>query len=141
MNKKWIWTPNVCLNDLYFDKPYLKYDEFVLDKKQIELEKELFDDNYVEFQDIERNLFSFYGSNRIFDSAEIVNNLYYKETNIIGLSINNLQNILPINDLIYNTEYNSYLSDSFGVIFWIDNNKIESVSIYKSYVSTYYSKK
>ena len=127
--KKWIWIPNIRLNDLYFDKPYNKYDEFVSDKQIVEYDDGLFDDDEVTYQYDNVGIFTFYQHSKVFRGAEIKSNLYYNGQNLIGLTVKQLKKILSIDDLILSKDGYYYSSKKLNASFWIDNNQVESVSI------------
>ena len=127
--EKWIWIPNIRLNDLYFNKSYNQYDKFISDKQIVQYDNGLFDDNEVTYLYDNVGIFTFYYKEKIFNGAEIKSNLFYNNKNLIGLTVKELQQILATDDLILSKDGYYYSSEKLNALFWIENNKVVSISI------------
>lgn len=103
--KKWNWIPTIKINELHFDKIYPDYKK-ILD----ELNANIFSEN----EDIYDSF--------IFEENGI-NSLIYFEKNWRN------KKIFGYDSLVLD-KYDSVDCDDIRAIFWFENNKVESVTVY-----------
>ncbi|WP_415771457.1 hypothetical protein ACMYUL_00230 [Neisseria sp. CP9] len=127
--KKWNWIPTIKINELYFDKIYLDYKK-ILD----ELNANIFSENediYDSFIFEENGIKSliYFEKNSQFAGMEIKNNLFYKDINLISKDIEEIKKIFGYDSLVLD-KYDSVDCDDIRAIFWFENNKVESVTVF-----------
>lgn len=101
----WIWIPNVQLSNLYFNQPYPDFETFIQNNFMWEHKSYMEEDIYE--SDSKGGSFHFCGKNHIFGHAEIWSNLYYQGHNLIGLSEDQLEKVLAVNDFDYDKDRKS----------------------------------
>ena len=127
--KKWNWIPTVKINELYFDKIYPDYRKILDDlNANIFIEDPDIHDFFIFSDNGIRSLISF-EKNGQFSGMELKNNIFYKDINLIGKDIEEIKKIFGYDSLVLD-KYDSVDCDDIRAIFWFENNKVESVTVY-----------
>ncbi len=127
--KKWNWIPTIKINELYFDKIYPDYKK-ILDELNANIfsENEDIYDSFI-FEENGINSLIYFEKNGQFAGMELKNNLFYKDINLIGKDIEEIKKIFGYDSLVLD-KYDSVDCDDIRAIFWFENNKVESVTVF-----------
>lgn len=128
MNNKWIWLPNVGVNEFLLNAECSKNILTQYELNLVNIYRETTDDLEFEYTSNKFGISVILLNNLICDRIEIWKNLYLNNIEIIGLSINLFKNMANINDLVIDKQGDFYKSEKLDAFFWIENNIITSVS-------------
>ena len=129
----WTWIPNTQLNDLYFGKLYTEFDAFIPEKYDLLYSRDVGErENEVLYRSKIRNSsLKFTEKTHKFKSARIWSNLYYQNHNLIGLTFEELEEILNVDDLQVTRDGRYYETRKLNAQFRIEK-KVKNIYIFLS---------
>lgn len=132
MQTKWIWSPNIGVNEFFVDKECPKDLLRKYNLKLSYIDEGLADDE-LDFHYISNELgFSMVLSNDLICSGfEIWKNLYLNDIEIAGLPVDkfiHIMNDMGVNDLTLDPEGYCYESKELSALFRVEDDIVTSVS-------------
>jgi len=123
------WIPRKSIGILEFEKK-IDLSVFTNDIKLVK--KYCNDEPWVVYEFINHNT-RMSIENDLLISVECAQECFYKNKNIIGMDINNVIKFLNINDAVYEESYEEIeiSSADLGIMIWVENDYVESVTVYK----------
>ena len=128
-NFKWIWIPNIRVDNFYLNKKINVNIMNIYDFKLINIDNELDDEIEFLYRSDKFAMSISLSQDMTCNSMEIWGKLYLNKFNIIGSEISDLIDFIRIGDILLDSSGDFYQSDALNALFWVENNIVTSISL------------
>lgn len=128
-NFKWIWIPNIRVDNFYLNKKINFNIMNIYDFKLINIDNELDDEIEFLYRSDKFAMSISLSQDMTCNSMEIWGKLYLNKFNIIGSEISDLIDFIRIGDILLDSSGDFYQSDALNALFWVENNIVTSISL------------
>ena len=120
------WTPNTKINEWQLGEALTNAIEFMNTHEIVGLPD--YEEGALHFL-YEHHVWFSINAMGVLESIETWTNLYLDDINLIGLSRQELINLLIEEKFLYDDNNDCYTFDSLGAIFWLENDIVTAASV------------